>query len=219
MTYPPAPWTLQGYAIQTLQPVDIERSRAFVPPELEIVSVLPGKTLGGVYLSAYESGSLLEYNELIVSAATVRYQGKVGSWISHIYVDNDDSVAGGREIWELPKEMAEFTWDTDRVSVRQNGRQLCHLRYKKGLFSFSSWWRQQFSGDCFSGLKSDLLLFKGQFEAKIGLVKGSLEIPTESPFAALGLGQPWLTLNLRQLQLIAGVPEVVGSKVPQLSYR
>jgi hypothetical protein len=219
MAYPPAPWQLQGHAIQTLNLVNLENSRRFVPPELEIVSVFPGKTLGGVYLSAYESGSSLEYNELIVVAALVRYQGKIGSWISHIYVDNEDSVAGGREIWGLPKEMAEFTWKKERINVSQNNRQLCCLRYQKGLFSLSTWWRQSFNGDGFSGLESELLFFSGKFKSQLELIQGQLEIPQESPFAQLNLGQPFLTLNCQKLELLAGTPKVVGNKIPQLSHR
>lgn len=59
MTYPSAPWTLKGYAVQTLQLVDSAQARSFVPPDLDIISVLPGKTLGGVYLTSYRPGSVL----------------------------------------------------------------------------------------------------------------------------------------------------------------
>lgn len=213
--YPPAPWNLQGRAIQTLHLVDLENSRPFVPPELEIISILPGKTLGGTYISAYESGSILEYNELIVVAALVRYQGKIGAWISHIYVDNEDSVAGGREIWGLPKEMAEFIWEKDSVSVRQQERQLCRVRYKKEWFSFATWWQQPLNGDVFGGLESELLLFNSEFKSQFEIVNGNLEIPQESPFARLNLGQPWLILNCQNLELVAGVPKVVGTKASQ----
>src|SRR5919199_4290949 len=123
MPYPAPPWTLQGYALQTLQLIDVERVRPLIPPEFDIVSVLPGKTIGGVYLSYYGSGSVLEYSELIVAAGMVRYSGKIGGWISHIYVDNPDSVAGGRNIWGLPKELAEFTWERgEHITVRQGNR-------------------------------------------------------------------------------------------------
>jgi acetoacetate decarboxylase len=71
INYPSAPWYLQGYAIQTLQLVDTHQSRYCVPPELEIVSILPGKTLGSIYVSQYETGSIFEYNELIVVLAIV----------------------------------------------------------------------------------------------------------------------------------------------------
>jgi acetoacetate decarboxylase len=39
MVYPPAPWQLQGYALQTLQLVDMARVRPAIPLELEIISV------------------------------------------------------------------------------------------------------------------------------------------------------------------------------------
>ncbi|MDJ0732853.1 MAG: acetoacetate decarboxylase family protein [Nostocaceae cyanobacterium] len=217
MTYPPAPWKLQGYAIQTLHLIDIQRVTAFVPSELEIVSLFPGKTLGGIYLSTYVTGSLLEYNELIVVPAFVRYQNQTGAWISHIYVDNEYSVAGGREIWRLPKEMAEFKWDNNQVSVRQNQHQLCQLYYKKGLLSFSTWWRQAFIGNTFGGLGSELLFFQGHFKSQIGLLQANLEIPQESPFVSLSLGQPWLTLNLQNLELLADIPQLLGNQVINLS--
>jgi hypothetical protein len=32
MAYPQTPWTLKGYAVQTVQLVDREKARSFVPP-------------------------------------------------------------------------------------------------------------------------------------------------------------------------------------------
>jgi hypothetical protein len=46
MSYPSAPWINKGFAYQSLHLIDLERVRAFVPSDLQIVSVLPGKTLG-----------------------------------------------------------------------------------------------------------------------------------------------------------------------------
>ncbi len=218
MTYPPAPWNLKGYAFLTLQLIDIEQATKFIPSELEIISLLPGKTLGGVYISSYDSGSLVEYNELIVVPGFIRYQGKIGSWISHIYVDNLDSVAGGREIWGLPKEMADFSGNNGNVRVCQNNRELCNFSYKKGLFNFSTWWKQELSGSSFSGLDSELLYFENQFQSQVALVQGNLEIPQQSPFASLNLDKPLFTFNLQKLELIAGVPQVVGTKSSQLTY-
>jgi acetoacetate decarboxylase len=215
MTYPPAPWNLKGFAVQTLNLVEIDRARNFVPADLEIVSVLPGKTLGSVYVSSYQAGSVMEYNELIVAPAVVRDRGKVGSWISHIYVDNLDSVAGGREIWGLPKEMAEFTWDNNSVTVRQENRNLSTLNYRDNFFSELSL-SQKLSANSFSGLSSELLLFKASFQAKISSVSAKLEIPSDSPFVNLNLKQPFLSLNLKELNLVADRPEVIGNKQKDL---
>ncbi|CAA9227896.1 MAG: FIG00570072: hypothetical protein [uncultured Chloroflexia bacterium] len=130
LAYPSAPWHLQGHAICSSYLLDIPRVMAPFPPELSVVPVLPGKTLGGIYLAVYEAGSVLEYHELIAVSALVRYRRKLGAWVSHIYVDNSYSVAGGREIWGLPKQLAEFTWDDPLgpAFVRQGERLLCTLR-------------------------------------------------------------------------------------------
>jgi acetoacetate decarboxylase len=215
MSYPPAPWKLQGYAIQTLQLIDIEQVRPFIPPKFEIVSVFPGKTIGGVYLSKYITGSVLEYSELIIVPAIVSYAGKIGGWISHIYVDNSDSVAGGQEIWSLPKEFADFTWEKtpqnpselkNCVTVRQGEQILCKLSYNPQNFGLPV----PFSVDVFSTKLDSILLFNGKFTANVGLYNSQLQIPVENPFARLGLERPFLTFFCKNLRLVADAPQVVG---------
>lgn len=224
MLYPPAPWKLQGYAIATLQLIDVALVRPLVPSELEIVSLLPGKTLGCIYICSYGLGSVMEYNELIVVSAIANYAGKWGAWISHIYVDNPNSVAGGREIWGLPKELAQFSWEGSdsikvaplgyRVAVSQGNRQLCSLNYSKQSLALPL----PLSGNVFSAHRSNLLLFKGEFQSHTGLIRGQLEIPEESLFASLNIGQPLLTVACENLHLIANAPEVVGNRAAQFSY-
>lgn len=203
--YPQTPWTLQGYAVATLHLIDIERVRSLIPQALDIISVFPGKTLGGVYLSNYGSGSVLEYSELIVVAAAVTHSGKIGGWVSHIYVDNPDSVAGGREIWGLPKELAKFTWEKNSVSVQQSDR-LCTLNYNP---SFSIGWKPRLGASSFSSKNSDLLSFAFEVEAQFGLANAQLTVPTTSPFADLITGQPWLAISATQMQLKVAAPTVL----------
>lgn len=217
MTYPKAPWALQGYAIQSLHLVDVDRARRFIPSELEIVSVWPGKTLGVVYVSSYKSGSVLEYNELIIAPAFVNYSGKFGGWVSHIYVDNPDSVAGGQEIWGLPKEIAHFTWvrgDRSNVTVRQGERQLCSLSYSQPSFGLPL----PLGGKALSTLGSDLLLFNSKFESRLGLISSELEVTPDSPFASLNLGQHWLSVYCDDMRLVVDAPTVVGQKAAEFSY-
>lgn len=219
MAYPRTPWTLQGYALGTLQLVDVERIRLFIPPEFEIVSVLPGKTVGGLYFANYGSGSVLEYSELIVVPGAVSYSGKIGGWVSHIYVNNTDSVAGGREIWGLPKELAEFTWEKGTqstsgydncLSVRQGEQTLCNFSYNQPSFGL----RVPLSGDVFSTLSDSVLLFNGKLESLASMVSSQVHIPAFSPFASLGLDRPWLTFYWDRLNLMVGVPNVIGNREP-----
>jgi len=215
MSYPQPPWTLKGYAIQTLHLVNVDRVRPLIPSELDIISIWPGKTLGGVYLSNYGSGSVLEYSELIVAPAVVSYRGKIGAWISHIYVDNADSVAGGREIWGLPKELAEFSWEQgERVTVRQGNQKLCSLNYNRQSLA----WRSRLGASSFSAKGSDLLIFPAELESLLGLIGSKLEVPAESPFSGIGLGQPFLTVRCEQMSLRVDAPKVVGKRAGEVSY-
>lgn len=208
MPYPDAPWVLNGYAFQTLHLVDTAKARLFVPGDLDLISVFPGKTLGGVYLAYYGSGSVLEYSELIVVPGLVRHDRHFGAWISHIYVDHPDSVAGGRNIWGLPKELAEFTWQDDGVEVRQEGTLLCKMR--------SHWklplWQQELTIPSLSKLENRYIKFLGHAMGNLRLVNAQLEVPTDSPFSALNLGQPWLTGGSDSWELVAGVPTFLDGR-------
>jgi acetoacetate decarboxylase len=210
MSYPPAPWHLYGNALLSFQAIDVATAREVVPVDLEIVSILPGKTLGGLYLSVYEANSTLQYHELIVVPALVRYQGKIGAWISHIYVDNPASVAGGRNIWGLPKELADFSWHDTEVSVSQSNRSLCRVRFDRFGLPLTPWGNIKLSGDVFGGLTADILAFQGDVEASLKWIPFDLNIPNESPFAALNLGHPWFSIQIDRLQLVANVPAIVG---------
>jgi hypothetical protein len=217
MTYPPAPWNLYGKAMQSFHLVDLERAKALVPSDFEIVSVLPGKTLGGLYLSLYEANSTLRYHELIVVTALVRYQGTIGSWISHIYVDHPESVAGGRNIWGLPKEMADFTWGDRDVKVAQGNTALCHAQYGQVGLPLSLWGKSKIRGNVFGGLAQDILAFQGNFEAQLKWIPCRLTIPSESPFAAINLGHPWFTIQFLNLHLTANAPSIAGQWTSNLS--
>jgi acetoacetate decarboxylase len=210
MSYPPAPWHLYGYALQSNHLIDVAKAKELVPADLEIVSVLPGKTLGGLYLSIYDAQSTLEYHELIVTPALVRYQGQIGSWISHIYVDHRESLAGGRNIWGLPKEMADFTWNDRQVQVAQGDRPLCQVQYSQAGLPLSLWGKSKISGNVFAGLDENILAFPGDFEARLKWISCHLTIPAASPFAKLNLGHPWFTLQFNELHLTANTPVVVG---------
>jgi hypothetical protein len=212
--YPDAPWTLHGHALLSLHLVDTEIARSTLPPELNLISVLPGKTLGGVYLSRYGTGSVLEYSELIVVSGIAQYGSTVGAWISQIYVDNSDSLAGGREIWGLPKELADFRWEfahQSEVTVRQGDRTLCRLSYGAPV----SLWRQPIAGTSFSQLATGLVNFRAEADLRPGLVSAHLTVPMTSPFAQLRFEQSWLTLLAQELRLVVQAPSGIGPERAQ----
>ena len=107
--HPPAPWRLHGRAIVVPALVPVERARIEVPADVQVVPVAPGLTAGGLIAVTYEEGSTLTYSELMACCALVRSGNRVGGWISHIWVDSEESVSGGRSIWKLPKQLARFS--------------------------------------------------------------------------------------------------------------
>ena len=87
----------------------------------------PSGVYGAAFVS-YEPGSPLTYSELLV-ARPIPVPGRRGrrasipgsSWarsarveITDIWVDSPASVAGGRELWAIPKGLCDFDLDTVR---------------------------------------------------------------------------------------------------------
>jgi acetoacetate decarboxylase len=102
-SYPPAPWQMVGQLWLSLfrlaDPVDDLR---------------PAGVYGAAFVS-YEPGSPLTYSELLV-ARPIPVPGERGRRVSitDIWVDSPASVAGGRELWAIPKGLCDFELDTLR---------------------------------------------------------------------------------------------------------
>ena len=105
-TYPPAPWRMHGQLW-----VSLFRVRRGDHPERE-----PG--VYGVALVKYEEPSPLTYGELLV-AHVVETGGSPAKAVSitDIWVDSPASVAGGRELWAIPKDLCGFTHRSDRHTL------------------------------------------------------------------------------------------------------
>lgn len=109
MTYPPAPWQTHGHAF--VQPYLVDAARLRLPPSFEPI-VLAGRALGVLGFVEYMPPSPLTYAELVWMPCLVRVaMGRhraCGYFVEKMYVDSDASLAGGREIWALPKQKARF---------------------------------------------------------------------------------------------------------------
>lgn len=109
MTYPPAPWHTHGHAV--MQPYLVDARSLHLPAGFEPVTI-GGRVVGVLGLVVYEPPSPLVYAELVwmpcmVTVATEARRAR-GYYVDKMYVDSDDSLAGGRELWALPKQKARF---------------------------------------------------------------------------------------------------------------
>jgi acetoacetate decarboxylase len=115
--YPPAPWELRGRVALIGVPVRVSAARAAgLPPGARVLSAGPW-TLGGLLLADYDETATLAYRELIVFSALALAGGRPAFVVSHIYVDLEASLDGGRAIWGLPKQLARFTARDGRAAV------------------------------------------------------------------------------------------------------
>jgi acetoacetate decarboxylase len=204
MTYPPMPWRLvtRGVTLCTLHPVPVERARERVPAGLRLVTVWPGYTLGGLFLAEYGPGSDLEYNELIVAGAMVWHGGWPCPWITHIYVDSEASVRGGRELMGVPKLHAPFTRQAGgagRVVVGDPADPVCAMEAGPRVWL----WRQALR---LTALHADVrdpggavVSSRNRVEGRGGITRVGVAIPRGSPLHPLGLGRPLLALCARDL--------------------
>lgn len=104
-SYPPEPWELRGLGYVSLWLVPT-RVLPALPTGVTPVSLL-GKAIVATAFVDYLPGGLLSYHELLV-AQLVRHGVRPGLSITDIWVDSAVSLAGGRALWGIPKDMAEF---------------------------------------------------------------------------------------------------------------
>lgn len=109
VAYPPAPWQLGGDSW-----LGIFKSRITVRPPVPLKPILNQRYLV-VALIRYLYGTLT-YDEMIIGSFA-RHGLKIGLYVHHIWVDDMSSLWGGRRIWGLNKEMAQFSWEGNKVEV------------------------------------------------------------------------------------------------------
>jgi hypothetical protein len=206
--YPPAPWRLCGESVQAIHLVPVSAARALVPESARIVSVLPGKTIGVLYCARYGTGSTLSYHELIVAPALTYARGRAGWWISHIHVDDLAAKEGGRAIWGLPKELANFQWTPGHghVQVSSGAERLCAIEWQPARLAL----KIPAFLPALSSRGTQMLSFHASGTASLRRCRAAINLPTGSGFEALGFERAqhlWLSQNLR---LAVSAPQAIG---------
>jgi hypothetical protein len=129
-------------------------------------------------LGLYGEGSTLRYGEAA---------GTIGPVVRSIYVDDERSVAGGREIWALPK---------DRMTMRWRGGQRSEVEAydPAGALLLRARWAAPRVRVPLAGAAPFLGTLGGEHRLAwlagallVGPVRITLDVPQRSPFAALGL--------------------------------
>lgn len=169
LPYPEPPWKMHGRGVFTALRVPVRELA--LPSGFEPVA-LGGQALGLLAFIEYEEPSPLVYRELIYMPCMVRAEAEGGRqvrgfWVARIYVDDEASLRGGREIWALPKTLARFSLHEGGVDVRaEDGTTLgLSFRPKAPAFPIRS------SIVTLQRDERELVRFRGDFGARVQLAQ------------------------------------------------
>jgi Acetoacetate decarboxylase (ADC) len=105
-SYPPQPWHLHGQAQVSVWRVPVARLPGTMPSGVSPLTIR-GQALVGTAWIDYQPGGVLSYRELL-AAVLARAGVRPVITITEIWVDSPASLAGGRELWGIPKHLARF---------------------------------------------------------------------------------------------------------------
>jgi len=214
VSYPPAPWHLRGTAYVSLWRVRAdELPAACLPPEARPVTLL-GRAVVGTGWAVYGPGGVLAYNE-VLAAVRVRLAGRLFTTVTHIWVDHPSSVAGARELWSIPKQLAAFRvrpdgggGDPDFVAsaATLDGRPIAALRFW-GRVALPGRWRlrtRTAQRPLGHGRGEGLKIARAEARTSVELGAATWDFASEGPLGFLRAHEPFVSARLAGLSLRFG---------------
>lgn len=194
--YPAEPWDLHGHAYvgAWLLP------RSLVPaphsPSTRPVTLF-GRGIVGAAFFVYEQPSPLTYNE-IMATVLVRQGWRLRVSITHIWVDSPASRDGGRELWAIPKDLADFEVAAHTSYVATGIGSLALRRVRRLPRQLPSGFRiaQDQAGS--------LLVSPVTGRMRLGVASGRWSFAADGPLAFLAGRKPLVTLAASPFRLLFG---------------
>lgn len=136
----PSPWNLNGSGYIFIY----KFKKDFVNKNGNVPEFLQDKFAGGfgsLMLVNYKESNAGPYGELLFIPGKFRFNGKKLNTISKIYVSTMESVINGRANWAIPKEKADFVFETvdkktEKTTVFVNNTIIASFTIKHGNLRF-----------------------------------------------------------------------------------
>eukprot|EP01062_Namystynia_karyoxenos_P009125 TRINITY_DN13218_c0_g1_i1.p1 TRINITY_DN13218_c0_g1~~TRINITY_DN13218_c0_g1_i1.p1 ORF type:complete len:266 (+),score=94.16 TRINITY_DN13218_c0_g1_i1:77-799(+) len=111
---PAPPWREDGDLTVVVLEVPLAAAQGAVPKGFTVVESHKGSgvTKGSLYFARYATGAVGAYHELGFGVATVSAAGAQGAYQGQMFVDSEEALAGGVQLWGINKTMANFTVGT-----------------------------------------------------------------------------------------------------------
>ncbi|EFQ83846.1 hypothetical protein HMPREF0063_10562 [Aeromicrobium marinum DSM 15272] len=196
VTYPAEPWHLVG---TNAVGVFLLPTGVAPPPHSPRTKPLRvfGRCIVGVAFFRYEEPSPLTYGE-IMSTVLVRDGWRLRVSITHIWVDSPASMAGGRELWAIPKDLAPFEIDPERRWTSPEIASLDVDRVRRAPFAVPVAFTIGQDRD------GELLVTPVSGRARLALHRGTWSFRTDGPLGFLAGRRPLVSLAMSPFRLRFG---------------
>lgn len=194
--YPPEPWDLHGHAYIGAWLVPRDVLPAPHSPATKPVTLF-GRGIVGAAFFVYEQPSPLTYDE-IMATVLVRQGWRLRVSITHIWVNSPASRDGGRDLWAIPKELADFDV-VPHASYAAQGIGSLALRRVRRLP-----WRLPAGFRIAQDREGSLLVSPVSGRMRFGVAAGRWSFAADGQLGFLHGRKPLLTLAARPFRLLFG---------------
>ena len=118
--------------------------------------------------------------------------------ITHIWVDSEASRDGGRALWAIPKDLAEFERESHRSYAAPGIGSLGVLRVRRLPFPLPLGFRTAQDRD------GTMVVAQVKGRARLGLVRGAWSFEPDGPLGFLAGRRPLLSLAMHPFRLVFG---------------
>lgn len=202
--YPPEPWYLGGSLLVSMFLVPVADLPPLPPRRRPLV--IGGRAVVGAAFANYVPGGALQYDELLVAIPSLG-RGGLRVTVPQIWVDSPTSMAGGRELWGIPKQLGVF----DRHDTGTRARIAMH----DGDGAVASI-RASYGGPLLPGMRQLALPILQYFEGRsilshnrvVGRIRGlraTWTVDADGPLAWLAGHRPLLSVAIRDASIIFGM--------------
>lgn len=199
-SYPAEPWDLHGHAyigIWLLPRKHLPRPHS---PATKPVTIFGRGVVSAAYF-VYEQPSPLTYDE-VMSTVLVREGRRLRVSITHIWVNSPASRDGGRDLWAIPKELAEFDVSTHVSYVAKDIGSLAVGRIRRLPFALPLGFRIA------QDREGALQVSQVRGRIRVGAGSARWQFADDGPLRVLSGRRPLLTLAAKPFRLL------FGSKTP-----
>ncbi|MGA9715646.1 MAG: acetoacetate decarboxylase family protein [Aeromicrobium sp.] len=195
-SFPTEPWDLHGHAYVGVWLLPRGLTPPAHSPMTKILRVF-GRTIVSAAFFRYDEPSPLTYNE-IMSTVLVRHGLRPRVSITHIWVDSEASRDGGRALWAIPKDLADFERASHRSYVATGIGSLSVRRARRLPFSIPLTFHTAQDRD------GALVVSQVKGRARLGLARGAWSFEPGGPLGFLAGRRPLLSLTLHPFHLAFG---------------